>query len=107
MTVIQYDPEEYYLTMDGHAGFREIGTDIVCAACSILMWTLVSAAEEEEFHMHLWLNEDGGSADIRCYPDEESKEKCRYLFDTIFHGMEMVAEQYPQHVKIGGSYGNE
>jgi len=43
MTLIIYEPETPALEIIGHAGFGEPGKDILCAACSILMYTLCDA----------------------------------------------------------------
>ena len=104
MTVVRYHPEEYHMAVEGHAGAGEKGEDLVCSALSILGWTLVQAAED--FNMHLYLNDTEGSMDVRCYPDEEDEEKCRYLFDTLAGGFEMISVKYPDYVRFtGGSYG--
>ena len=105
MTSIKYDPEAYHLSLEGHAGLDIRGEDIVCSACSILLWTLVVAAQE--FNMDLKLDKDSGKADVSCLPDQGNEEKCRYLFNVIASGLEMLAEKYPEHVEMGGSYGNE
>ena len=98
MTRVTYCPEEYRLRVEGHAGAGAVGEDIVCAAASILLWTLVDAAQE--FQMHLYTND--GIAEVNCYPDEEQEEKCRFLFDTIWNGYGMLGENYPEHIMTGG-----
>ena len=43
MIEIVYDRMRLRLTADGHAGFAEAGQDIVCAAVTILVYTLAAA----------------------------------------------------------------
>lgn len=106
MTRVRYHPEEYHLSVEGHAGAGAYGEDVVCAGISVLSFTLIQAAEE--FNMHLYLNETDGSLDVRCYPDEEDEERCRFLFNVLADGFDMMAAKYPEYIKFtGGSYGNE
>ena len=104
MTKVTYHPEEYRMRIEGHAGSAPFGEDLVCAAATILGWTLIAGAEEiPEYGMHLYLGD--GVMDVCCYPDEEREDRCRYLFDTIARGFELMAEKYPEHIKMGGYYG--
>lgn len=80
----------------GHAGFAEPGKDIVCAAVSTLAQTLAVSLEKltldsvghdvEPGHMEIYHGtlSDGG----------------KYLIESFFIGVKMVAEQYPDYVKV-------
>ena len=93
------------MRIEGHAGAAPAGEDLVCAAATILGWTLIAGAEEvPEYMMHLYL--DNGVIDVRCYPDEEREGRCRDLFDTIARGYELMAGKYPEYIRIGGYHGN-
>ena len=58
--------------IQGHAGYAESGSDIVCAAVSVLAQNTVNSIEQ--------FTQDGFSADV----DEEEKEDCisRWSRDT-------------------------
>ena len=102
MILVDYYRSEHRARIRGHAGLEMRGQDPVCAGISVLSFTLIEAAEE--YNLHLYVNDGDAEMDIRCYPDEDKEERCRYLFDTILHGMEMLAEIYPENVRVGGDY---
>lgn len=106
MTRITYDPEELMLEVNGHAGHGAIGEDIVCAGVSALSFALMGAATDRaEYMAHLYINEKDGVIRVRCYPDEEHRDLCREMFNTVMQGYEVLAETYPDNVTIeGGSY---
>jgi len=102
MTKVTYHPDEFNLRVEGHAGAGKPGEDIVCAGISTLGFTLVAAADE--FNMHLYLNEADGVMDVRCYPSEETEERCRTVFDTLALGYELLAAKYPDNIIMGGRH---
>ena len=83
MTRVIYDLEGCSLRAEGHAGAGTKGEDIVCAALSILNWTLISAAEE--FNLHLFLDEKNGISEVWCDPEEKDEERCRFLFYWLLY----------------------
>lgn len=106
MIQVKYYPEEFRMRMEGHAGAGPFGQDIVCAGASTLMFTLLEAAQDEpKFSTHAYMNETEATIEVSCYPDAGHERRCRYLFDTIAHGVEMLAVKYPDHIRLGGSYG--
>lgn len=105
MTRIEYEPEAYRLRVEGHAGFGVTGADPVCAGVSVLCFTLINAAED--FGLHLYINEQEAVIELRCCPDKEQEERCRFLFDTITSGLEMLAESYPDNVQMKGEHDGE
>ena len=84
------------ITVSGHAGFAEAGKDIVCAGVTALIQTLIKAASD--------LTEDKidyeispGRADIHY---RNLSEKSKTLVDSFFVGVCMIANEYPEYVKI-------
>ena len=84
------------ITVSGYAGFAEAGKDIVCAGVTALIQTLIKAASD--------LTEDKidyeispGRADIHfgCL-----SEAGKLLVDAFFIGICMIADEYPEHVRI-------
>lgn len=86
------------LHVEGHANYAESGKDIVCAAVSCLCLSLANTlvatgAEEKHFRM-----EDGV-----LHMSATIAENCVYAegaFDMAVLGLQMIAEQYPNHVEI-------
>lgn len=84
------------ITVAGHADFAEAGKDIVCAGVTALVQTLVKSADD--------LTEDKieydispGRADIqyRCL-----SEAGKLLVDAFFIGICMIANEFPEHVRV-------
>ena len=104
MTRVIYEPEEHRMRIEGHAGSAPMGEALVCAAATILGWTLIAGAEEDpDYGMHLYLND--GIIDVRCYPQEEKEERCRDLFNTIARGYDLMAGKYPDYIGMEVKHG--
>lgn len=67
--------------MSGHAGAGEPGRDIVCAALSILMYSLVASGAEGRV--------ERGEAEL-LLPDRD--------VDVALCGFRLLAESYPEYV---------
>nr|WP_044985252.1 ribosomal-processing cysteine protease Prp [uncultured Schaedlerella sp.] len=82
--------------ISGHAGYAPAGYDIVCAGVTALTQGLVRSME--------------GLADDRIETDIESgmtsiqygdlSEKGKLLIDSFFIGICMIAEEFPDYVRI-------
>ena len=82
--------------ISGHAGYAPAGYDIVCAGVTALTQGLVRSME--------------GLADDRIETDIKSgmtsiqygdlSEKGRLLIDSFFIGICMIAEEFPDYVRI-------
>ncbi|SIS63665.1 ribosomal-processing cysteine protease Prp [Alicyclobacillus vulcanalis] len=81
----------------GHAGYAEAGQDIVCAAVSVLVYNFVNSAER--FAGARFDVQDVGEA-LTCRFPEALDARAKLLFDSMVFGIEQVAEQYPEHVRI-------
>lgn len=101
MTTVLYQPEEYRLRVDGHAGATEDGIDPVCAGASALAWALVEAATNRgEYYTALFIDEKKAVIDVRCRPKSEAQDKCRYMFEVILGGLMLIAEAFPENMQI-------
>lgn len=80
----------------GHAEYAQCGQDIVCAAVSALVTTFVASVEE--------LTEDNIKADLTAgsavIEYENLSKRSRVLLDSFLLGVEMIATEYPHHVRI-------
>ncbi len=95
MIEARYDDEALTLTITGHAGSARYGSDLVCAAASILMLTLERALKEEG----LLDRESGKRSGYARIAGAAQSERARRSFETIFAGYELLAEEWPEYVK--------
>ena len=101
MTRVSYEPEAFRLRVEGHAGSAPAGRDLVCAAVSVLCWTLIAEAEaEERYHTETVTDEKRAYIDVRCCPEGATAYACSYLFDIIMSGFTLLAENYPEYITI-------
>lgn len=90
------------LYAEGHAGYAEKGSDVVCAAASVLVSTLQIA-----LRMQLGVGSDvyfddaaGGMTRLECYPHADEIDKARTTFRVISCGLESIAYKYPNNVSF-------
>lgn len=95
MIEARYDEGTPALTVTGHAGSARYGRDLVCAAASILMLTLERALENKGM-LGAESEKRSGYAKIICV---ERGESTREIFETIFAGYALLAEEWPEYVK--------
>ena len=84
------------ITIDGHAGYAEAGKDIVCAGVTALTQTLIKSAEDLTSDQ-IKYDISPGRADI--YFKDLSKAG-KLLIDSFFLGICLIADDFPEHVKI-------
>ena len=86
MTRVFYDPKTPEMRFEGHAGAGERGKDPVCAALSMLMYTLLEALPAKGVERYL--------ADGYCRVRGGSRE----TYEVIAAGLRLLAAEYPEHV---------
>lgn len=94
--MIIIDRGERRINIDGHANYDEPGRDIVCAAVSMLTQSLIQSIEEltsDEIHYVMI----PGTGHIEF---GDLSERARLLVDSFFVGVLMIAEEYPDNVKV-------
>ena len=84
------------IKIKGHANYAPIGQDIVCSAVSVLVQTLIQSVEELtadkiEYSMQ------PGTVDIKFWC---LSEQSKVLIDAFFIGIKVIAEAYPDNVKL-------
>lgn len=84
------------ITVKGHAGYADPGRDIVCAGVTALVQTLVKSLENFT-RDRIQYDISPGRADI-YYGDLSGKGKT--LVDSFFLGISLIAEEFPEYVKI-------
>jgi uncharacterized protein YsxB (DUF464 family) len=84
------------ITIEGHSGYAPIGQDIVCAAVSVLVQTLIQSVESLTTD-RITYDMQPGKVDIKfwCLSDPS-----KVLIDAFFIGIKGIAEAYPDNVKM-------
>ena len=100
MITIRIDRENIALDMDGHAGYAEAGSDIVCAAASMLAYTMAARLREITQGDGLKISLSPGAAHISAEATWQIMSECRAVIDTISAGFTLLAGQYPGYVSI-------
>lgn len=94
MIEVRIRPER--IKISGHAGYAEYGKDIVCAGVTALTQTLIQSIEN--------LTDD--KIEYRISPGKVEveyrnlSEKSKTLVDSFFIGICLIAEEFPEHVKV-------
>ncbi|WP_067617564.1 ribosomal-processing cysteine protease Prp [Alicyclobacillus acidiphilus] len=81
----------------GHAGFSEAGTDIVCAAVSVLVYNTINSCERFA-GVSLEVSDVGDT--LSCRLPSQPTDGVRLLVNSLFYGVEQIAEQYPEYVRL-------
>ena len=97
ITITYGSREPPSLTIRGHSGYATQGTDIVCAAVSVLFQTLVNSLTEYTKDLVSARIEPGDGA--LMWRGQCSKG-ARLLLDSCLLGLRDVAEQYPEYVEF-------
>lgn len=88
----------------GHAGFADIGEDIVCAAVSVLAIETVNSLDKMAGHQMIVEEADreGGYlyAEVRPELTPEQKSITQILLKHLYLSLEDVATTYPDYVRI-------
>ena len=82
--------------MKGHAHYAEPGKDIVCAGVSTLVQTLIQSIEELTADK-IQYSMQPGTVDIKF---RDLSEHAQLLVDSFFVGIDMIASEYPDNVKL-------
>lgn len=85
-----------YISIEGHAGYAPAGSDIVCAAVSILYETLKRILV---LPMEAKFTEDEDSVQIDIHEEYLSVAGYRYL-SFFLTGIEALEQAYPKHVQL-------
>lgn len=96
--MIKIESEKDRLRVSGHAGYAEVGKDIVCSAVSILVVTLVESLKKQNENIKYKLEE--GNL-ILCKQELGSSEKL--LLSSFLIGIDMLEDMYPEYITRLGS----
>ncbi len=96
--------ERLSLAMQGHAGCGENGTDLVCAACSILAHTLCKmvgdGARKGMFYTEPTTYIASGEALIACAPRADFYEEMLHAYYMAQVGLSLLQREYPDSIEL-------
>jgi len=84
------------IVVSGHAGYAPAGSDIVCAGVTALTQELIRSMEGLTDDR---IETDIGSG-IASIQYGDLSEKGKLLIDSFFIGICMIAEEFPDYVRI-------
>ena len=84
------------IPVSGHAGYAPAGQDIVCAGVSALTQTLIKSIEDLTSDKIKYKISPGG-VDIEY---GNLSEKAKTLVDSFFVGNLMIADEFPDYVRV-------
>lgn len=103
MEFIQSGPRRW-LKVHGHAGYAERGKDIVCAAASMLAYTLGQTVSNMDTAGQLTevpvLKFASGEAVIGWIPKDEYRELAGAAMWVIENGARCLAASFPDYVRV-------
>ena len=101
MIKVVYDRSVTKLTVEGHAYSGEPGHDLICAAASILIYTLASFAKNTHKARQvkkLRIKLDEGDAEVSFKAKERYRMAITLACDAICAGFELLAYDYPGNI---------
>lgn len=89
--------------VEGHAGYAELGKDIVCASVSVLSQSVLMQLQEVAIVQYKIEDKNYGSRDglleVKIVGTGRSKE-VQALLDLLVTGVSEIEKQYPDHVRL-------
>ena len=85
---------------DGHAGYDDIGKDIVCAAVSVLAQTaMVSLKEVAGIDVIYEVDEAYVYCELPGEIDNHQRHDANVIFRSLIVGLNGIIEAYPKHLE--------
>jgi len=83
----------------GHAEWDALGRDLLCAAVSVLLQSLLLACEEV-LHVPLESEQRSGYLRLRWSLEEAQRVDLSAVVATIERSLAVLARQYPKHLRL-------
>ena len=101
MITVEIDKTSYDVKISGHAGYEEKeGKDIVCAAVSILTYTLEDTLDKHAKYMLDYRYEDNGEVRVKCVPHEGYAGDIDLILEYFTNGIRLLHDHYPNNVLL-------
>ena len=88
---------------DGHSGFAEAGSDIVCAALSALTEATLNGIVNVAKAPAMYQRDDESAFLTACLTPEctgDQLERAQILLQTLLEAVQAIARDYPRNVRI-------
>lgn len=93
-----------HMRMTGHAGTADVGQDLVCAAATMLAYTLAQAVtflgKDGKLEKKPKIRLRAGRCEIVCTPTEEGYAQALNAFWVQQCGAMTLCSNYPEHVRL-------
>ncbi|MEE0390625.1 MAG: ribosomal-processing cysteine protease Prp [Lachnospiraceae bacterium] len=95
------------IKMEGHADYAEAGKDIVCSACSILLFTLLEELQKQQAtgKVKITVLEMEESGRCRMEITDWAKET-EVVLETIFNGYKIIEKNFPKNISFVAKIGS-
>ena len=80
----------------GHAGCGTVGNDLVCAAVSMLWYTLIGKLEKDNVTFRYV--EDEGYCEM--WMKQKDNKDVGIVLDTIMCGLDLLQQNYPKNIFV-------
>ena len=90
------------LTVRGHVGFSRYGSDIFCAAASMLVFALAEAVQAAGMKTPPVIESGCGRFRLEAFADEQEQVRMDGMFETVRAGYRLLAARYPDYVRVLG-----
>lgn len=102
MIEIKFIPKELRLSVTGHAGYAKKGEDIVCAAVSVLFYTLAQAIvnSTDLLEEPPVINMDDGNGTVSCRPKQAFLGTIQRTYWTVLTGIELLTGEYKEYINF-------
>ena len=87
----------------GHSGYAEAGSDIVCAAVSVLTQASMNGLVNVVKAPTMFEQDDENAILTACLTSECTKdqlEKAQIILQTLLEALQAIARDYPRNVRI-------
>ena len=85
------------VNVSGHAGYAEIGSDIVCSAISVAVH-MTALGLSEILQLNVRIESAEGNVQILVSPDDTAS--AQPMLRTLEREFEEIEKQYPDHISI-------
>lgn len=96
MTTVSIDNGDNLLTIiiNGHAGYADIGYDIVCSAISAITYALINTLDAHNADIEV----TGGYCLIQARYSDEAADYVQGVVDVATNGYMAIADKYPDYL---------
>lgn len=89
----------YGYTTEGHANYDMYGKDIVCAAVSALVQTILVTLDEI-CRITYKVIQNKGFVEVIVFDGDIALKEVQALFKALEIGIEAIGDEYPEYVKL-------